>query len=128
MFASPISITKLIGKQTHVNWDYFHDKPLYFICFNNQTVNLKSVKEVTPKKQNKCRKFLHIAERKRFTNCTWGRPQELEKTLFPQNHAEPLAKLAKILCPHSLTLFVVGKLHKRITFISYILRSPPKKP
>ena len=49
MFASPISMTKLIGKQTHVNWDYFHDKPFYFICFNNQTVNLQSVKEVTPK-------------------------------------------------------------------------------
>ena len=68
---------KLTGKQTHVNWDYFHDKPLYFFCFYNRTVNLKSLEEaVNTKKPNKCKKFLPIRETKRFTNCSWGCPQE----------------------------------------------------
>ena len=44
-FASFISIIKLTGKQTHVNWAYFHDKPLHLFWFYNWTANWTSLQE-----------------------------------------------------------------------------------
>ena len=33
VYTSFKSIKKMTGNETHINWAYFHDKPLYFFCF-----------------------------------------------------------------------------------------------
>ena len=76
-------------------WAYFHDKPLYIFCFYNWT----SRKQYNTKQSSKYKRSLHITERKRFADRACGRPQELRKKPFPKSYAQPLAKLAKILCP-----------------------------
>ena len=46
-----------------------------------------------------------------------------KKTSFPKPHAQPLAKLAKILCPpFPSPLFALRGHHKRMASKSYVLR------
>ena len=45
MFTSLMSLIKLTGKQTHVNWAYFHDKFLYLFCFYDWILNQTSLED-----------------------------------------------------------------------------------
>ena len=88
---------KLTGKQTHVNWDYFHDKPLYFFCFYNRTVNLKSLEEaVNTKIQINVRNF-YLSGKQRDLLIVHGDVHKSKKKLLSPktmpNHEQNWPKL-----------------------------------
>ena len=101
MFTSFISIINLTGKQTHLNWAYFYDKPLYLFCFYRWTVNWTSLIELVSKKS------LHITQRK--TRST--------KTM--DNHWQNWPKFC---APCSFPLFVHCGRRKRMISNDYALR------
>ena len=79
-------------------WAYFHDKPLYLFCFCNWT----SRKQCNTKQPSKCKKSLHITERKRFADRACGRPQDKEKSPS-QKQCTSISKIGQNVVPLALS-------------------------